>query len=96
MLLFVAIIWCFRTQHAPAAAPAPRALRKRILERLPRESYSREGTESESSECVICITVFEEGEEIRVLPCKHVFHITCVDTWFESHSSCPTCRHIVD
>ena len=50
-------------------APAPRGLKKRILERLARESYTI-GDGTESDECVICITIFEEGEEIKVLPCK--------------------------
>ncbi|KAH8119156.1 hypothetical protein DFH11DRAFT_426005 [Phellopilus nigrolimitatus] len=46
--------------------------------------------------CPICIVDFEEGDDIRVLPCegKHVFHQQCVDPWLlELSSSCPICRH---
>ncbi|TFK21960.1 hypothetical protein FA15DRAFT_54519 [Coprinopsis marcescibilis] len=46
--------------------------------------------------CPICIVDFEEGDDIRVLPCegKHCFHQTCVDPWLlELSSSCPICRH---
>lgn len=46
--------------------------------------------------CPICIVDFEEGDDLRVLPCegKHVFHQTCVDPWLlELSSSCPICRH---
>lgn len=46
--------------------------------------------------CPICIIDFEEGDDIRVLPCegKHVFHQACVDQWLlELSSSCPICRH---
>ncbi|KAL5528495.1 hypothetical protein ACEPAF_7631 [Sanghuangporus sanghuang] len=46
--------------------------------------------------CPICIIDFEEGDDIRVLPCegRHVFHQTCVDQWLlELSSSCPICRH---
>jgi len=44
----------------------------------------------------ICIVDFEEGDDLRVLPCegKHVFHQQCVDPWLlELSSSCPICRH---
>ncbi|KLO14282.1 hypothetical protein SCHPADRAFT_939693 [Schizopora paradoxa] len=46
--------------------------------------------------CPICIVDFEEGDDLRVLPCegKHVFHQQCVDPWLlELSSSCPICRH---
>lgn len=45
--------------------------------------------------CPICIVDFEEGDDLRVLPCegKHRFHQTCVDPWLlELSSSCPLCR----
>lgn len=46
--------------------------------------------------CPICIVDFEEGDDLRMLPCegKHVFHKACVDPWLlELSSSCPICRH---
>ena len=45
--------------------------------------------------CPICIVDFEEGDDLRVLPCegKHRFHQSCVDPWLlELSSSCPLCR----
>jgi len=45
--------------------------------------------------CPICIVDFEEGDDLRVLPCegKHRFHRDCVDPWLlESSGSCPLCR----
>jgi hypothetical protein len=50
------------------------------------------GTET----CPICILDFEEGDDLRVLPCEgqHRFHQQCVDPWLlELSSSCPICRH---
>ncbi|CAL8114152.1 unnamed protein product [Orchesella dallaii] len=43
--------------------------------------------------CSICIDNFEVGEEVRVLPCSHVFHKPCIDPWL-IHSSrrCPNCK----
>jgi len=46
--------------------------------------------------CPICIVDFEEGDDIRLLPCegKHSFHQHCVDPWLlKLSSSCPICRH---
>ncbi|KAL6992772.1 hypothetical protein U1Q18_010887 [Sarracenia purpurea var. burkii] len=39
---------------------------------------------------------YVDGDEIRLLPhCGHGFHVTCIDTWLGSHSSCPSCRQIL-
>ncbi|KAL2897898.1 RING-H2 finger protein ATL73 [Bienertia sinuspersici] len=46
-----------------------------------------------STDCMICLGEFMEGEKIKVLPkCKHGFHSKCIDTWLLSNSTCPTCR----
>lgn len=47
-------------------------------------------------ECVICLGEIEEGEWLKHLPhCNHSFHVSCIDTWFQSHSNCPLCRSFV-
>lgn len=44
-------------------------------------------------ECAVCLSVFEEGEEVRLLPrCRHSFHAPCIDMWLYSHFDCPLCR----
>ncbi|KAM7513026.1 hypothetical protein LguiB_011901 [Lonicera macranthoides] len=48
-------------------------------------------------ECPVCLSVFEEGEEVRQLPrCKHSFHAPCIDMWLYSHFDCPLCRSPVE
>lgn len=45
--------------------------------------------------CPICVCEFEEGEDVRILPCdaRHRFHPACIDPWLLSVSSlCPLCR----
>lgn len=47
-------------------------------------------TRSGSLECSICLEVFVENEEIRVLPCNHKFHPVCIDPWLLNVSgTCP-------
>ncbi|KAG8901226.1 hypothetical protein FRB99_005467 [Tulasnella sp. 403] len=45
--------------------------------------------------CPICLTEFEEGDDLRVLPCEgqHKFHPDCIDPWLLQVSGlCPLCR----
>ncbi|KAJ9684223.1 hypothetical protein PVL29_016621 [Vitis rotundifolia] len=43
--------------------------------------------------CAVCLSEFEEGEELRTLPeCMHSFHVACIDMWLYSHTNCPLCR----
>jgi hypothetical protein len=39
--------------------------------------------EDEDEVCPICLLEFEEGDEVRVLPCQlaHSFHKECIDPW---------------
>ena len=47
--------------------------------------------------CVICQEPFQEGENLRVLPCEHLFHSGCIDKMMlgenlEDDSGCPMCK----
>ncbi|CAG9837281.1 unnamed protein product [Diabrotica balteata] len=42
-----------------------------------------------SDNCAIC---WEKMETARKLPCAHLFHNTCLLSWLEQDTSCPTCR----
>jgi len=50
---------------------------------------------NDSVTCPICLLDFEDGDDIRILPCnsKHRFHDACVVPWLLNVSSlCPLCR----
>lgn len=35
----------------------------------------------QEEQCVICRMEFEGGEDVKLLPCKHIFHPACLDQW---------------
>lgn len=44
-------------------------------------------------DCPICLTNFEDGDRVRVLPCGHIFHQDEIDDWLTgTRSLCPTCK----
>ncbi|KAK4779096.1 hypothetical protein SAY86_006624 [Trapa natans] len=47
---------------------------------------------SNSPECCICLANYREKEEVRQLPCSHMFHQKCVDQWLRIISCCPLCK----
>lgn len=49
------------------------------------------GGQAEPS-CVVCCESIEEGDNVRVLPCLHRFHIGCVDQWLVRSRTCPVCK----
>ncbi|XP_028852692.1 E3 ubiquitin-protein ligase RNF165 isoform X2 [Denticeps clupeoides] len=42
--------------------------------------------------CTICLSMLEDGEDVRRLPCMHLFHQACVDQWLATSKKCPICR----
>ena len=68
-----------------------------FVSRLPIVKFSGQGSKKDSTDqddsCPICMCDFEEGEELRVLPCFHKFHTNCIDNWLCNESKhCPICR----
>ena len=50
-------------------------------------------TDESNDICVICREPFEDDSICRrVNKCKHIFHVNCIDKWFESNITCPHCR----
>jgi hypothetical protein len=62
------------------------------------ESNTRASTweSSETRECVICVEDLALGDQVRTLPCGHVYHKECVDTWLRSSRLCCLCRLPID
>ena len=58
------------------------------------EDGSAENDDEEGERiCAICLEACADGTSGRlVLPCKHVFHETCLENWLHAHAACPVCR----
>lgn len=46
--------------------------------------------------CTICLCEFLDQDDVRRLPCMHLFHIDCVDRWLQQNKRCPMCRMDID
>lgn len=49
----------------------------------------------EDASCCICLARYGDDEEVRELPCLHVFHVDCVDKWLKINATCPLCKNEV-
>jgi hypothetical protein len=58
------------------------------------KNINQDNTEfSHPENCSICLDKYDEKQLTRILPCKHSFHVFCIDEWLKkSNSFCPICR----
>ncbi|XP_051151521.1 uncharacterized protein LOC127265653 [Andrographis paniculata] len=73
------------------SVPAP----NEVVESLPLKTFNKLKRKpcEDAAQCYICLVEYEDGDSMRVLPCRHEFHRDCVDKWLkEIHRVCPLCR----
>ncbi|KAG1362299.1 E3 ubiquitin-protein ligase [Cocos nucifera] len=46
----------------------------------------------EDAECCICLSAYDDGVELRRLPCGHHFHSACIGKWLLINATCPLCK----
>eukprot|EP01071_Lankesteria_metandrocarpae_P003900 Lankesteria_metandrocarpae@DN3251_c0_g1_i2.p1 len=90
-----------RSRHTVGHATAPvqtsqPGLNRDLLCRLPTRQHNRKTDDEllteENKCCPICRGDYTEEDLLRLLPCLHSFHQTCVDEWLKRDSRCPSCR----
>ena len=71
----------------------PHKFKKMARSSAKEEDESEEGGNGEEvDKCTICLCEFDDGEDVRRLPCMHLFHVSCVDQWLSLNKRCPICR----
>lgn len=69
-------------------------LHPEIIDTIPRKIYNVTDATDEGEQCCpICLVDYSDGDELRVLPCGHYLHRSCLDAWLASNPSCPSCRY---
>ncbi|GFS14412.1 RING finger protein 150-like [Elysia marginata] len=102
IVVIIAVSWLmyyyirkFRYSHAKERL-AKRLARaaKRAIAKIPQRTLNAGDKELEKDfdQCAICIEPYKDGDIVRVMPCRHIFHKSCVDPWLMDHRTCPMCK----
>lgn len=97
VIVITLVCFCCLTTRRTSSTAA-RGINERDLELCPVSLYRAElhqlavSDDDKRDRCTICQMEIEDGEKMRLLPCSHHFHRTCVDTWLSRYkASCPLC-----
>mmetsp|Transcript_10463 Transcript_10463/g.13570 ORF Transcript_10463/g.13570 Transcript_10463/m.13570 type:complete len:332 (-) Transcript_10463:128-1123(-) len=69
-----------------------------VLKFSKEESEKRSATQDEDDDkvsCRVCLSEYEDQEELKLLPCFHRFHTSCIDEWLKRSSACPLCNNSI-
>uniref|UniRef100_A0A336MH14 RING-type E3 ubiquitin transferase n=1 Tax=Culicoides sonorensis TaxID=179676 RepID=A0A336MH14_CULSO len=69
----------------------PPPLEKEKIDELPTVAIDQEQVDMKL-QCSVCWEDFQLNENVRKLPCLHVFHNDCICPWLSNHGTCPICR----
>lgn len=84
-----------RRAIAPQMEDVKLVVKEEVLEKIPTMKYLKleQKIKSMNSKCTVCQDDFNEQDDVRVLPCEHIYHLDCIDDWLKIHSyKCPCCR----
>ena len=56
-----------------------------------------ENKNEQFQKCVICMEKYAINDEVKTLPCFHLFHKECIDQWLKAgNNSCPICKNVIN
>ena len=66
---------------------ARKTVGKSILDTLPTVPVAETHL---NDQCTICMENYSLGQQMKLLPCKHLFHSDCIETYLQQFSNqCP-------
>ncbi|GAB1601508.1 RING finger protein 150-like [Argonauta hians] len=102
VLMIISLTWLifyyiqrFRYAHAKERLTKRLAnAAKKTIAKIPQRTIKSGDKELESDydQCAVCIEGYKPSDVIRILPCKHILHKSCVDPWLLEQRSCPMCK----
>lgn len=54
--------------------------------------YSKSPFAKANTSCAVCLSDLDAKDLVKELPCRHVFHASCIDEWLNRSSLCPLCK----
>jgi hypothetical protein len=70
-----------RIYHAPPEAP------------VGSKAKTQAEAEKDRVTCMVCLSEYEEADELRTLPCFHSYHKACIDEWLARNKTCAVCKN---
>ncbi|KAH8354991.1 hypothetical protein KR093_003507 [Drosophila rubida] len=101
VLMIISLVWLIfyyiqRFRYMQAKDQQSRNLcsvtKKAIMKIPTKTGKMTDEKDMDSDCCAICIESYKPADIIRILPCKHEFHKTCIDPWLIEHRTCPMCK----
>ncbi|KAJ1941390.1 hypothetical protein FBU59_003512 [Linderina macrospora] len=93
MMAFIYVLYRLRLRQHRLRDLAPTD----VVNGLPTKTfYHSKYREGEPEECAICLDDFDDEDELRILPCRHQYHVKCIDRWLTTRKKfCPICKQNV-
>ncbi|EFP08383.1 hypothetical protein GCK72_011762 [Caenorhabditis remanei] len=66
---------------------------RKALTRIPTMTITPGMNQELQSDCAVCLDPYQLQDVIRLLPCKHIYHKSCIDPWLLEHRTCPMCKN---
>lgn len=87
-LVPLSVVLALMQREAEHSNPA----RSADIAALPTRKVKENDNMGEQTKCAICLEAFTDGDELKTLPCLHIYHQKCIEQWLPLDNSCPVCK----